>query len=55
MPKAFGIFLLVMELRSIAEIFRTPDLVWGSDFLLFSFLTQDDIINTYDSIRSNHS
>ena len=31
--------------RSIAEIFRTPDLVWGNDFLLFSFLTQGQLLS----------
>ena len=30
--------------RSIAEIFRTPDLVWGDDFLLFSFMTQGQLL-----------
>ena len=31
--------------RSIAEIFRTPDLVWGNDFLLFSFMTQGQLLS----------
>ena len=31
--------------RSIAEIFRTPDLVWGNDFLLFSFITQGQLLS----------
>ena len=30
--------------RSIAEIYRTPDLVWGNDFLLFSFMTQGQLL-----------
>ena len=44
--KLSGIFLIGYGVaRSIAEIFRTPDLVWGSDFLLFSFLTQGQILS----------
>jgi phosphatidylglycerol:prolipoprotein diacylglycerol transferase len=31
--------------RSISEIFRTPDAVWGNDFLLFSFLTQGQLLS----------
>ena len=31
--------------RSIAEIFRTPDLVWGNDFLIFSFITQGQLLS----------
>lgn len=31
--------------RSISEIFRTPDTVWGNDFLLFSFLTQGQLLS----------
>tara|TARA_B100000131_G_scaffold307378_1_gene335504 strand:- start:1632 stop:2435 length:804 start_codon:yes stop_codon:yes gene_type:complete len=31
--------------RSIAEFFRTPDLVWGNDFLLFSFMTQGQLLS----------
>ena len=42
--------------RSIAEIFRTPDLVWGNDFLLFRFYyTGTVIVCSYDSIRTNYS
>lgn len=44
--KLSGIFLIGYGVaRSIAEIFRTPDLVWGNDFLLFSFLTQGQILS----------
>jgi len=44
--KLSGIFLIGYGVaRSIAEIFRTPDPVWGSDFLLFSFLTQGQILS----------
>ena len=31
-------------LRSIAELFRTPDFVYGNDFLLFSFITQGQLL-----------
>ena len=44
--KLTAIFLIGYGVtRSIAEIFRTPDLVWGNDFLLFSFLTQGQILS----------
>lgn len=31
--------------RSTAEFFRTPDPVWGNEFLLFSFLTQGQLLS----------
>ena len=31
--------------RSVSEIYRTPDAVWGNDFLLFSFLTQGQLLS----------
>jgi len=31
-------------LRSVAELFRTPDFVYGNDFLLFSFITQGQLL-----------
>ena len=41
-----GYFLIGYGLaRSISEIYRTPDTVWGNDFLLFSFLTQGQLLS----------
>ena len=31
--------------RSIVEFYKTPDTVWGNDFLLFSFLTQGQLLS----------
>ena len=41
-----GYFLIGYGLaRSVSEIYRTPDTVWGNDFLLFSFLTQGQLLS----------
>ena len=31
--------------RSIVEFYKSPDSVWGNDFLLFSFLTQGQLLS----------
>ena len=41
-----GYFLIGYGIaRSIVEFYKSPDTVWGNDFLLFSFLTQGQLLS----------
>ena len=42
---AVGILIGYGVARSAAEFFRVPDYVYGYDFLLFSFLSQGQLLS----------